>query len=232
MASIKSLLATFALMVLAGCGGGGGGGTSAVTTSSETFQLRAAYVNYLTDTRSATFTVSGTVEGINVTGNGTATQGALSNTTFEGQAALQKVSIITGTLRADGQTVPLSASSTTYVDSNYNPLGSSSTDYEVVTGSVNIPATAKVNDTGVWYSSTRYSSSAKTTRRGTASVSFVMEPDTASTSLLKIIRIEKDTLGTTTSTSAITFRMTPGGSLTRISETDVSPGGTALTITY
>jgi len=231
LTTLKSLLATFALIVLAGCGGGGGG-TSAVTTSSETFQLRAAYVNYLTDTRSATFTVSGTVEGINVTGNGTATQGALSNTTFEGQAALQKVSVITGALRADGQTVPLLTSSTTYLDSNYNPLGSSSTDYEVVTGSVNIPATAKVNDTGVWYSSTRYSSSAKTTRRGTASVSFVMEPDTASTSLLKIIRIEKDTLGTTTSTSAITFRMTPSGSLTRISETGVSPGGTALTITY
>jgi len=228
---LKSLLATFALMVLAGCGGGGGG-TSAVTTSSETFQLRAAYVNYLTDTRSATFTVSGTVEGVNVTGNGTATQGSLTNTTFEGQAALQKVSVITGTLRTDGQTVPLSTSSTTYVNSNYNPLGSSGTDYEVVTGSVNIPATAKVNDTGVWYSSTRYSSSAKTTRRGTASVSFVMEPDTVSTSLLKIIRIEKDTLGTTTSTSAITFRMTPSGSLTRISETGVSPGGTALTITY
>ncbi len=231
MKSISSLIAVGALLALAGCGGGGGGsGTPAAST--DTYQLRTAYVNYLTDTRSAPFTVSGTVQGVNVTGSGSFTQGALTNTTFENQSALQKVSVVTGTLNANGQTGPLSSSSTTYVDSNYNPLGSSGTDYEVVSGSVTIPTTAKVNDTGVWYSSTLYATSAKTIRRGTASVSYVLEPDSASTALLKIIRVEKDTFGTTSSSSTISFRMTPAGSLTRLSESTLIPGGTALTITY
>jgi hypothetical protein len=230
MKSIRSLIAISTLMALTACGGGGGSSTPA--TSTDSYQLRTAYVNYLRDTRSAPFTVSGTVQGINVTGSGSATQGALTSTTFENQTALQKVSVVTGTLSANGQTLPLSSSSTTYVDSNYNPLGSSGTDYEVISGSVTIPTTAKVNDTGVWYSSTLYATSAKTTRRGTASVSYVLEPDTTSTALLKIIRVEKDTSGTTSSSSIISFRMTPAGSLTRLSESELMPNGTALTITY
>lgn len=231
MKSLKLFLAITVLLGLSACGGGGGGASTPVA-STDTFQLRAAYVNYLTDTRSAPFTVSGTVEGINVTGSGTTTQGGLTNTTFERLPALQKVSVVTATLSANGQSLPLSATTTTYVDSNYNPLGSDGADYEVVSGSVTIPTTAKVNDAGVWYSSTLYSSSAKTSRSGTATVSFVMEPDTASTALLKILRIEKDPSGITTSSSSISFRMTPSGSLTRLSETEVAPDGTALTIKY
>jgi hypothetical protein len=230
MKSITSLITAGALLALAGCGGGGG--SSSPTASTDTYQLRAAYVNYLTDTRSAPFTVSGTVNSVNVTGSGSATQGALSSTTFENQSALQKVSVTTGTLNANGQTLPLSSSSTTYVDSNYNPLGFNGTDYEVISGAVTIPSTARVNDTGVWYSSIRYATSAKSIRRGTASVSYVLEPDTSSTALLKIIRIEKDTSGGTSSTSTINFRMTPSGGLTRLSESTLIPGGTALTISY
>jgi len=227
MKSIKSLIAISTLMALTACGGG----SSTPSTSTDTYQLRTAYVNYMTDTRSSPFTASGTVQGVNVTGSGSFTQGALTNTTFENQAALQKVSTVTASLNANGQTLPLSTSSTTYVDSNYNLLGASGTDYEVVSGSVTIPSTAQVNDTGVWYSSTRYATSTKATRRGTASVSYVLEPDTASSALLKLIRIEKDTTGTTTSTSTLSFRMTPGGGLTRLSESTLTSTGT-LTITY
>lgn len=228
MKSIKSLIAISTFMALTACGGGG---SSTPSTSTDTYQLRTAYVNYMTDTRSSPFTASGTVQGVNVTGSGSFTQGALTNTTFENQAALQKVSTVTASLNANGQTLPLSTSSTTYVDSNYNPLGASDTDYEVVSGSVTIPSTAQVNDTGVWYSSTRYATSTKATRRGTASVSYVLEPDTASSALLKLIRIEKDTTGTTTSTSTLSFRMTPEGGLTRLSESTLTSTGT-LTITY
>jgi hypothetical protein len=230
---LKSLLASFALMVLAGCGGGGGGGSASTTVAStDAFQLRTAYVNHVTATRSAPFTASGTIDGINVTGNGTVTEGALTSTTFERQGALQKVTVITGTLNANGRTIPLSSSSTEFVDTNYNPLGSQGDEYEVVTSSVTIPSTARVNSTGVWYTSTLYATSAKSRVEGTATVSYVLEPDTASTALLKIIRIDKDSFGSTTFTNTATFRMTPSGTLTRISETAVWASGSVLTIAY
>lgn len=231
LSQIRVWFAMSTLALLAACGGGGGGGSSAPVTSTETFQLRTAYVSYLTDTRSMPFSVTGTVSGVNVSGSGTTTQGSMSATTFEGQSAQVKTTTATGTLIANGQSIPLASSSTTYVDSNYNPLGFNGSEYEVVTSSTPIPTTARVNDTAVWYSATRYTSSSKITRTGTTTATFVLEPDTASTALLKIIQVERNTSNTVTSTNTITFRMTPAGSLTRINETLVE-GTTSLTATY
>jgi hypothetical protein len=221
--------AASAVALLSACGGGGG--SSAPVTSTDTFQLRTAYVSYINGSGSWPFSISGTVSGVNVAGSGTETAGSVSSTSFEGQAAQAKTSTATGSFTVNGQNFPLAATSTAYVSSNYDPLGFNGTKYEVVSSSVPIPATARVNDTGTWYSSVRYTSSSKTTRAGTATATFVLEPDTSSTALLKIIRIEKDTANTVTSTSTITFRMTPAGALTRISEIDLQ-GTTTLTLTY
>ncbi len=220
-------------LAISACGGGGGSGTasSSPMTSTDTFQVRTAYVNYVTETRSLPFTVTGTTSGNTVTGSGTATQGALTSATFESQAAQQKTTTVTGSITANGTTIPLSSSSTTYVDSNYNPLGSDDTDYTVVNSGASIPATARVNDTGTWYSTIRYTSSTKAIRRGTGSVSYVLEPDTASTALLKIILTERDNANSETSRSTATFRITPSGALTRISESFIE-GSTSLTLSY
>lgn len=220
-----STLSISALLVA--CGGGGGGSAS----STDAFQLRTAYVSYINSTGSWPFTVTGSTSGVNVTGSGTTTAGSISGTTFEGQVAQAKNTTATGTINANGQSIPLATTGTSYVNSNYDPLGFSGSEYEVVSSSIPIPATARINDTGTWYSSVRYTSSSKTTRKGTATATFVLEPDTASTALLKIIRIEKDTANAVTSTSTNTFRMTPAGTLTRLSET-VLQGTTAMSLTY
>lgn len=227
---IRIWSAASVLALLAACGGGGGGSSGPVT-STETFQMRTAYVSYIQDSRSLPFTVAGSVSGTTVTGSGTTTQGSMFSTTFEGQAAQAKTTTATGTLTANGQNLPLASTATTYVDSNYNPLGFNSTEYEVVTSSTPIPASAKVGDTGTWYSANRYTSSSKASRTGTETATFVLEPDTASTALLKIIQVQKDTSNTVTSTSTTTFRMTPAGGLTRLSET-LLQGNTSLTATY
>lgn len=219
-----------ALTILSACGGGGGG-SSSPATSTETFQLRTAYVSYITDSRSLPFTLTGVASGINVTGSGTVTQGSLSSSTFEGQPALAKTTSMTGSFTGNGQTVSLANSVVSYVDSNYNPLGFSGSEYEVVSSLTSIPATARVNDTGVLYSSIRYTTSSKTVRNGTATATFVLEPDTSNTALLKIIEIERNGSGTTTSTSTTTFRMTPAGALTRLSESVVE-GSSSLNISY
>ncbi len=228
---ILTIAVTAITLLLTACGGGGGSGSTGPVSSTETFQLRTGWVNYITDTRSLPFTLTGTVSGTPVTGSGTLTQGSLSRTVFESQNALSKTTVVTGSVSGNGQTYPLGITTTSYIDSNYNPLGSNGPEYVVTTSGSTIPLTARVNDTGIWFQSVRYASSAKTSRLGTATTSFVLEPDTASTALLKIIEIEEDTYGTTTSTNTLTFRITPAGGLTRLSEVG-SEGNTSLTISY
>jgi hypothetical protein len=227
---IYAVAVTAITLLLTACGGGGGGSAGPVS-STETFQLRAGWVNYITDTRSLPFTLTGSVSGTAVTGSGTLTQGSLSSAVFESQNALKKTSVVTGSISGGGQTFPLGVTTTAYVDSNYTPLGSSGAEYAVYSSGNTIPLTARVSDTGIWYQSVRYTSSSKTSRLGTATASYVLEPDTASTALLKIVNVEKDTYGTTTSTQTLTFRITPAGGLTRLSEVG-SEGNTALTISY
>ena len=228
---IFALIFATTTLFLTACGGGGSGGSTGPVTSTETFQLRTGWVNYITDTRSSPFTLTGSVSGTAVTGTGTLTQGSLSSAVFESQNALKKTSVVTGSISGSGQTFPLGITTTTYVDSNYTPLGSSGAEYAVYSSGNAIPLTARVNDTGIWYQSVRYTSSSKTSRLGTATASYVLEPDTASTALLKIVNVEKDTYGTTTSTQTLTFRITPTGGLTRLSEVG-SEGNTALTLSY
>lgn len=228
------LTATLTATFLAACGGGGGdAGVPAPTpvVSTDTFQLKTAYINHFNDTSSHPFTVSGTVSGFVVTGTGTVTQSAVTNGLFEGATALQKTSTVTGSFVANGVPFSLAATETAYVDSNYVAKGWTGDEYVVVTSAATVPDTAKVNDTGLWHTSNRYADSTKTTLLGTSVVSFALAPDTATTALLKITQVDKDTLGSTVMTATANFRMTPAGGLTRLSETGVD-GTTTLTLTY
>lgn len=223
------LALAFALAGLTACGGGGG--TSSTTSSSETFQLRAAFVNYFNDSHSYPFTVSGSISDISVAGSGTTTEGSQTASSFEGKAAQAKTSTMTATLTGGGKSLPLAGSNTTYIDSNYTLLGfAGSAEYEVATA-VALPLTARVNETGIWYNSIRYSNASKTRQVGTAIGSYVLEPDSASTALLKIIVKEKDTSDSVTSTSTLTFRITTAGGLTRLRET-LTEGSAMLTLSY
>ncbi|MDD2881264.1 MAG: hypothetical protein PHQ58_12580 [Rhodoferax sp.] len=220
---------------IAACSGGGGDAgvpaSNAPVTSTDTFQVKAAYVNYFNDTRSYPFTVSGTASGFSVTGSGTVTQSPVTNGLFEGAAVLQKTSTVSGSVVANGVTISLAASDTTFVDSNYVAKGWSGEEYVVVTSVAVVPDTAKVNDSGPWHTSNRYADSSKSTLLGSSDVSFSLAPDTATTALLKIIQVDKDTVGNTTMTMTAVFRMTPAGGLTRLSETAVD-GSSTLTLTY
>lgn len=228
---IKTLVAVSTLALMTACGGGGGGGSSGPVASTDTFPLTTILANSL-QSSSNSFTVSGTSSGTAITGSGSATRGSLSAGTFEGAAAQQRTTTVTGSITANGTTVPLNSSSVSWVDSNNVPLGESGgTDYIVVTGTPTIPATVRVNDTGTLYTANRYSNSTKSVLRGTLTVTYVVEADTASTALLTLIRTEKDNSSTTTSTDSAQVRITPAGGLTRIKETALE-GSTSLVINY
>ena len=219
------------LTVLAACGGGGGGSSGPVA-SRETFQLRTAYFNEINSYGSWPFSISGfTSSGTNYAGSGTLTEGQISSAVFEGQTVQAKAGTATYTASANGQNIPYANTYTSYFSSEYAPLGRRGGEYEVVNSSVLPPVTAKVSDSGWLFSSTRYPSSSKTYRLGSASVSYVLEADTASTALLKIIRIEKDTSNTTTATIISTYRVTPSGEITRISQSNTENSG-SVTISY
>ena len=155
--AIKLLFVTVSIALITACGGGGSGGSSTgPVASTSTFPLLTVLANTL-QASSNTFSISGTVNGVAVTGSGTGTYGALSPGIFEGSPAQQRTTTVTGSIVVNGQTIPLNSSSISWYNSNYSPLGSSGgEDYAVVVGSAVIPATVRVNDTGTSYTNNRY----------------------------------------------------------------------------
>jgi hypothetical protein len=228
--AIRHIFTTLAFVVLAGCGGGSGG-TPATVASKETFNLSQAWVNYLTTTQSLSFSVQGTINGESVSGSGTLSQSGLQASTFENAPAQRKSGAATLKIVVNRQSTDLALTTAMYVNSNYLPLGSQGGDYAVVFNAVNIPPTTKIGDNGIWYTERTYPSSAKPYSTGTRTTAFTMEPDTASTALLKIISTDYSSGGSQTSSTVVTFRMTPAGALTRLKDSTVSSQGT-LTFTY
>lgn len=224
---------------LSGCGGGGSGAVSAPpVVSTETFQLKAAYINDVTTARpKSAVTISGTAEGgYSVTGSGTVAMSSLTNVTFESYNCLQKVTSITGTVQGmDG--VPHSDASeiTEYYDSgNYNYLGSSGDKYSIVDATMVLPETAIVNGlngSGTLFTETIYASSTDRTMKGRTTVSFSLGADTATTALLNITRTEKDITGQVVNTAVSVSRITPSGTSTRLYET-YTKGADYLKISY
>jgi len=232
--TIKILLATASVALLAACGGGGGGGTPGPVASLLTFDLRAAYVSSFINTSTNRFTITGTQDGISITGSGTGTYGALSSGTFEGGAAQQRTSTVTGSFIVEGQSFPLNYSSVSWVDSNYYPLGADVGDeYTVVVGTATIPTAVRVGDSGQLYMSNRFTSSAKTTPLGTITSTYVVEPDTASTALVKFISTYKSTSNTIEKIVSAQYRVNTSNGFTRINETSFNlTNGLSLTINY
>jgi hypothetical protein len=229
------LVASLAITAtLVACGGGGDSGPAAPVVSTESYQFRNVYVNYITTSQTKQYTISGTSSGVAVTGTGVVTFGNVSPANFEGRAVLSRSVTATGSLVVNGQSVPLNTTSTAYFDSNYNPVGGVSTEYEVINSTPpSIPQTVKIGDTGILYTFNRYPTSTKAFSLGTNTVSYVIEPDTATTALVTIIGTEKDTSGKLTSSSSAVFRATASGNITLVKETSTDyTSNTTLTATY
>jgi hypothetical protein len=222
-----------------GCGGGGGGGggapvAAAPVASTSTFQIRAEIANEFNSVSSDQFSISGTLNGQAFTGSGTGVSGSASSVTFEGAPALQKSQTTSFTIVANGVSVPVTTNSVVYVDSNYNPLGkSSSSEYAVLFGAATIPTTAVVNDNGTAYTFNRYANSSKATFLGTEVVTYVLAADTASTALLKVTHTFRNATNTLTSQDTSTTRIMPSGGFTNNSESGFdNTTGLVLNITY
>lgn len=257
--TIQSLVAACALASLAACGGGGGSGGSSITSSADNnsqtntppqcpsfsaatfplanavastaqFQFRAAHTNDIQWQTPVRFTLSGVVGCKLANGSGGFYfSGAPRASVFEGRVALEKTIVFYGVANNNA----FSVNSFEYSDSNSLLLGSKYDDsYEVVDGAANIPLTARLNDTGVLYTLTRYADITKTKKIGTAIVTYALLADTATTALLQRTQVNQDTAGKATSTSTSVTRITPAGDLTYISSVTKYENGDVLQLVF
>ena len=237
MNKIKSLIAIVGLSLLSACGGGGdggGGGTPAPVASTSVFNLQAAYKSDNATSSSNRLTITGMQGTSPVSGNATAETGAVTSGTFEGQPALQQRTIIFGSITFNNQTVPISWSKISWMDTNYMPRGQSQSgkEYTVVDGTATLPTAAKVNDTGAFFTAKSYTTSDKTTLLATKTVTYLMEADTATTALVTLITVVKNNAGNTIGTTTNQYRVTTANVFTRIKETAVdNTNGSSLTYT-
>jgi len=130
---------------------------------------------------------------------------------------------MTGEARKPPEVIPIGYSKTIYTDTNYNYLGSEGADYRVGSD-FNIPETAKTHAAGILYKEVIYVSKLNKSKIGTSTLSYVLEPDTSATVLLKMVQDDKDLSGAIMQQNTVVFKMTTAGELTRVSEFSVVSG--------
>ncbi|MGJ8689603.1 MAG: hypothetical protein ACSHXZ_08790 [Gammaproteobacteria bacterium] len=199
--------------------------------SKNTYNLKTVYEGLVTESEGNQFSLKGTVNGVTVSGSGNQTSGRLVSSSFEGVPALAKTSHGTMTINVFGESIPLAVSTQAFYDSNYNYLGLSGDEYEVVTSRNPIPTAAKINDAGVLYTATVYTSSSKVSTIGTVTASYSITYETENSIILTLINIKRNLNGSVTQTSTANHRVTKDNVFTRISETS-GDNTTFLSITF
>ncbi len=235
----RLLALLFSAAFLAACGGGGGDSPPAVA-STRTFNLKAAYVNYLQTSTSRNFNISGSLNGVTATGSGSITKNALQPSTFQNIPALVMTLTTNGTVNVLGQSAPYGGINYYYFDTNYNPLGNAAraigsavdSSYSVVTSSIPLPTAAKVNDSGIWWNSINYPNSMKSYSTGTTTMSYSVSPDTDSSAILTLLSTLKGMSGATIATSEDKFRITTNNGVTQISGNAFLPSSGLLTFIF
>lgn len=212
-------------LLVAGCGGGGGGSSPppGPVTSTLSFPVRSGLNALTANGYSSALTANGTpaTEATNGLCSGTLNQTtgpANAATTFEGVPALAAVRVLT---IAFSNCTPVSSTttSTTYYDSNYLPLGFNQpgVEYGVFLAPPVIPNSAMVGNVGTVGTITLYTDSTKAVGSGHRIISFIVEPDTASTAIINVIEQDFDALSQLLFTEQDRYRITSTGALTLVS---------------
>ena len=223
-------LLVFAALVVSGCGGGGGGGggNAGPVVSRQSFNIKTAIASYTSTPHSYTFTGSGTLNGVPITITGTGDLSVLTAGVFEGQTALQQTQTTNLTITENGNPTSLSSVATLfYLPADYSPLGSTSPDdYEVVDSLVTYPTTAKVGDSGMVGSAKRYSDSTKSTLIRSATSSYRVEADTATSAIVNLVTVTTFIQPPSSpQTETIRYRLDSVGTFTLLSDSLVSAAG-------
>lgn len=191
---------------------------TAQATDPNTFNLNAINTALTINPFTSSFSLSGTVKNLPITGTGTLTIGRLSATTFEGKSAFVSTGVISMTLKLNGQTVTTGSSVQEYFDTNYLPLGSAGNEYSVVTSMNPIPTAARINDAGIFYTTNVYTSNTKSVLIGSETISYAITAETDSTAILTLTKVRKSPNGGFLSSDLATYRIGKDNSAVRLTE--------------
>lgn len=233
----SALLIAPIVFALTACGGGGESDSPAVVSVS-TFPLNTVVEHYIKESATYQVRIQGTASAngqvIPLSGTGTY---SVSNvpSTFEGAQSIRRNGATTGTIGGNGVSVPVADAHSEHYGLDFKPLGRVALGaYCVHANQVQPPIAAKVGDSGTWYTSTCFTSSSKLSKFGTKVVSYVLEPDSDTTAILKII--EKITpLSGLPALSTSAFRINTAGGYAPLSEVaSLTESGvtTSLTLTF
>lgn len=203
-------LAATSAALLAACGGGGGPSAPAGPVASTlSFPLQSAYAAAVATGFSRSFTVSGTCSGTATEARSAASGGA----SFEGATGLLSTAETLSINFSNCTPASSAATATSYYDSNYTLLGTSIVGslYRVYSPGISIPTSVTVGSTGTLGTSTNYSSSSKASVLGQSTLSYVVEPDTATTAIVNLIARTYDSGGHLTSTEQDRYRIATTG---------------------
>lgn len=224
--------ALLAAALLGACGGGGGG-SDAPVVSTESFALATAYQNFVQRAATRSFTFSGLADGAAVTGSGTRTETATVAGSFGGAAVWSKSTTMAGSFNVGGSNFPVSVVETDYLDADFALVSNVSDDvYTVVDAKLPIPASVKVGAQADLWAGRYLDNATRSVMQGSFAVSYVVEADTATSVLVKLVLVDRDAGGVTEGTSTLTYRLTTAGELTLLSESTRVDARNVLTATY
>jgi hypothetical protein len=178
----RALVAVASAMLLGGCEGGN---NNANTTSAQpvSVPLQAAIANEVENGDTASFSVSGTIDNVPVTGSGTLTDSAPVVATFNGATVLETKETITDTVVENG--TPSTVTETKEIFTNPNTaaeVGQINDDgsVDVITQVDPIPASAPVGSSGVLGTGIEFSDTTQQTVVGTVEDTYVVESGSGS----------------------------------------------------
>lgn len=212
------IIINFFLFLLVGCGGGGGSSNS----RSDTFPVKQAFRDLNKDGSTSNFTVTGTINGVSVTGSGSYISSAAVAGTFEGSSAFVVSNTLSGSITGNGNTLQLNYSSSSYFDTNYNPIGFEDDESYSTSTIEEWPVTVKAGDSGDLGIQTNYTDDSKSIMTGTIESSYAVTAGSLGSVTIKITKLEYNDIHVEVGSEIETYSLSSTGELKHISTHAVS----------
>ncbi len=223
----RAAWAAFASATLAACGGGGGGGGDAPAPSGPAYALRSAMTAFLKSGWSLGFSVSGSCHGSATQVGAPATPASFGGTSGYAVVASGRFDLV------DCLPSTIATQATDYYDASYTPIGVVSDGVTGIFGAPQpLPEQVREGESGSLGRITYYADAQRTQLAGYDDVTYVVEPDGASsgTSAATVIfnRITRsyDAAGIAQQTEQDRFRLLADGTLRVVSSELVAQTGT------
>ncbi|TDF64569.1 hypothetical protein [Cupriavidus sp. L7L] len=205
---------------LGGCGGDDNDSNEAATTPVQplTVPLSTAMASLAANGLTASFSISGTVENVPLSGSGTLTATPFVATSLNNTSVLRTTETVSGTVVANGNSMPFSNTRTIFRNTvTYAVMVIDEGDAFVVFADYTIPPTVKAGDSGPLASATIYSDSTQATKVGTLTESYSVAADTGSSLLLTLLDKVFDNSNARIAEDETTFRIDTSGNISFVS---------------